>query len=114
MAEFYVTNFDAKITTQSKNFYNYPSPVEALETGPKFFGIGIIADQYGRRLNFDTRFGESGVYYQTKDEALASYAIAAISTGKSFAELLSLDKNNGGRTMNSLAGLESVPFGNKK
>lgn len=114
MAEFYVTNFDAKITTRGKHFYNYPSSEAALEAGPKFFGIGIIADRYGRRLNFDKRFGDSGVYYQTKDEALATYAIAAISTGRSFSELLSMDKKNKGKTMNSLSGLENVPFGNKR
>jgi hypothetical protein len=114
VAEFYVTNFDAKITTQGKHFYNYQSTEAALESGPKFFGIGIIADQFGRRLNFDKRFGESGLYYQTKDEALAAYAIAAISTGRSFSELLSIDKKNQGKNMNSLTGLESVPFGNKR
>lgn len=114
MAEFYVTNFDAKITTQGRHFYNYPSTEAALEAGPKFFGIGIIADQYGRRLNFDKRFGDAGVYYQTKDEALATYAIAAISTGRSFSELLSIDKKNKGKTVNSLSGLESVPFGNNR
>jgi hypothetical protein len=114
VAEFYVTNFDANITTQGKHFYNYASTEAALEAGPKFFGIGIIADQYGRRLNFDKRFGESGVYYQTKDEALAHYAIAAISTGRSFSELLSMDKKNQGKSVNSLSGLKSVPFGTGK
>jgi hypothetical protein len=114
MAEFYVTNFDANLTTAGKHFYNYTTPISALESGPKFFGIGIITDRHGRRLNFDKRFGDGGVYYQTKDEALATYAIAAISTGKTFAELLSQDKNNEGRTMNSLSGLENVPFGNKR
>lgn len=114
MAEFYVTNFDANLTTGGKHFYNYSTPLSALESGPKFFGIGIITDSHGRRLNFDKRFGDGGVYYQTKDEALATYAIAAISTGKSFAELLSLDRNNEGRSVNSLSGLEAVPFGNKK
>jgi hypothetical protein len=114
MAEFYVTNFDATLTTEGKHFYNYASPLGALEAGPKFFGIGIITDRHGRRLSFDKRFGEGGVYYQTKDEALATYAIAAISTGKSFTELLSMDKNNEGRAMNSLSGLENVPFGNKR
>lgn len=114
VAEFYVTNFDANITTQGKHFYNYASTESALEAGPKFFGIGIIADRYGRRLNFDKRFGESGVYYQTKDEALAHYAIAAISTGRSFKELLSMDKKNQGKSVNSLSGLKSVPFGTGK
>jgi hypothetical protein len=113
VAEFYVTNFDANLSTSGKHFYNYQSPVGALEAGPKFFGIGIITDGQGRRLSFDKRFGDGGVYYQTKDEALAAYAIASISTGRSFSELLSMDKRNKDKDISSLAGLENVPFGHR-
>lgn len=110
MAEFYVTNFDANLSTQAKHFYNYSSPERALEGGAKFFGLGIITDLQGRRLSFDKRFGNGGVYYQTKDEALATYAIAAISTGKSFSELLGLDKANDGKSLASFKDLQHIRF----
>lgn len=92
VAEFYVTNFDAKLSTRSPHFFNYGE--EALKGGAMFYGVGIVADKYGRRLAFDRRFGDEGLYFQTKEEAVALYAMASIATGKSIAELKQLDRNN--------------------
>ena len=92
IAEFYVTNFDAKLSTRSPHFFNYAE--DALKGGAMFYGVGIFADKYGRRLAFDRRFGDEGLYFQTKEEAVALYAMASIATGKSLAELKQLDRNN--------------------
>ncbi len=92
VAEFYVTNFDAKISTQTRHFYN--SPKQMLENSSMFFGVGIFADKYGRRLGFDERFGDAGVYFQTKNEVEALYLMASISSGKSIGQLKMLDRNN--------------------
>lgn len=92
IAEFYVTNFDAKLSTRSRHFFNYGD--DALKGGAMFYGVGIFADRFGRRLAFDKRIGDDGIYFQTKEEAKAIYAMAGIATGKSLAELKQLDRNN--------------------
>lgn len=92
VAEFYVTNFDAKLSTSGRHFFNYGD--DALKGGAMFYGVGIFADRFGRRLAFDRRFGDEGIYFQTKEEAKAIYAMAGIATGKSMAELRQLDRNN--------------------
>ena len=92
IAEFYVTNFDAKLSTGSPHFYTYDE--KALQKGGMFYGVGVYTDRFGRRLAFDRRFGDGGIYFQTKEEAVALYAMAGIATGRSLAELKQMDRNN--------------------
>ncbi len=54
----------------------------------------MICDSEGRRLKFDKRVGSNGIYYQTKSEAAALYAIAGLSANKSRDQLKELDRNN--------------------
>lgn len=88
VAEFYVTNFDAKLSTSSRQFYT-PS---ANSKGGMFFGVGVITDTDGRVLRFDTSSGVDGLYFQTKDLAKAIYGIASISTGMSIHQLMEIDR----------------------
>jgi hypothetical protein len=90
--EFYVTNFDTRLSTAGDHFYNYDR--NAVSRGAVFYGVGMICDRYGHRLRFDRRVGNDGIYYQTKSEAAALYAIAGLSSNKSRDQLMELDRNN--------------------
>ncbi|MES5100598.1 hypothetical protein ABUK73_20410 [Agrobacterium sp. BA1120] len=87
-AEFYVTNFDAKLDTSLRNFY---TPIDGASG--MFFGVGVVIDKTGRAKRFDLNHGKDGVYFQTKDLARAIYAIASISTGMSIEQLMEIDRN---------------------
>lgn len=94
-AEFHLTNFDARLDTRrNRKFYNSASIEEAVNGGAKFYGVAVLTDRFGNTLDFNRNVGDQGLYYQTKDKAIAAYAIAGISTGKSLSELKDLDRNN--------------------
>lgn len=88
-AEFYVTNFDAELSTTAHRFYTPKSD----QLGGMFFGIGVIQDGEGNVRSFDRRFGRKGLYFQTKDLTKAIYGIASISTGMTVKQLLEMEKN---------------------
>jgi len=98
-AEFYVTNFDAKLSTASPTFY---TPTE--RQGGMFFGVGVIIDDKGRPKRFDLHRGMDGMYFQTKDLAKAIYAIASISTGMSIEQLMEIDRTTNNSVKRSRAG----------
>lgn len=89
-AEFYVTNFDAKLSTTARRFYTPTSD----KLGGMFFGIGVIADERGKIKGFDYGNGRDGLFFQTKDITKAIYGIAAISTGMSVQQLMELDSSS--------------------
>lgn len=98
-AEFYVTNFNAQLSTTSKQFY-----MPTQKTGGMFFGVGVIIDEKGRQKRFDHRNGKEGMYFQTPDLGKAIYAIASISTGMSIEQLMDLDKSGNSSVKRSRAG----------
>jgi hypothetical protein len=98
-AEFYLTNFDAKLSTLSTKFYQ---PTD--RKGGMFFGVGVVVDQTGRRKRFDIDRGVDGMYFQTKDLGKAIYAIAAISTGMSIDQLMEIDRTSNNSVKRSRAG----------
>jgi hypothetical protein len=98
-AEFYVTNFDAQLSTATKQFY-----MPTNKAGGMFFGVGVIIDEQGRQKRFDRRNGMEGMYFQTKDLGKAIYAIASISTGMSVDQLMNIDKTDNNSVKRSRAG----------
>ncbi|NTF16980.1 hypothetical protein G6L37_00875 [Agrobacterium rubi] len=98
-AEFYVTNFDAKLDTASRSFY---TPTD--RKGGMFFGVGVIIDKTGRPKRFDRHSGREGMYFQTKDLGKAIYAIASISTGMSIEQLMEIDRNENNSVKRRSAG----------
>ena len=98
-AEFYVTNFDAKLDTTARSFYT-PTNLK----GGMFFGVGVIIDPSGRPKRFDLGRGIDGMYFQTKDLGKALYAIASISTGMSIEQLMEIDRTKNNSVKRSRAG----------
>jgi len=98
-AEFYVTNFDAKLDTAARSFY---TPTNGK--GGMFFGVGVIIDQSGRPKRFDLGCGIDGMYFQTKDLGKAIYAIASISTGMSIEQLMEVDRTENNSVKRSRIG----------
>jgi hypothetical protein len=98
-AEFYVTNFDAHLSTTTRSFY---TPTD--RKGGMFFGVGVVIDQAGRRKRFDHDKGVDGKYFQTKDLGKAIYAIASISTGMSIDQLMEIDRTDHNSVKRSRAG----------
>jgi hypothetical protein len=94
-AEFYVTNFDAELSTTAQRFYTPKSD----QLGGMFFGIGVIQDGAGNVRSFDRRLGRKGLYFQTKEITKAIYGIASISTGMTIEQLLEMEKNPAIRKM---------------
>lgn len=88
-AEFYVTNFDAELSTTARRFYTPKSEGQ----GGMFFGIGVIQDGDGNVRDFDRRSGRHGLYFQTNEIVKAIYAIASLSSGTSIEELVASEKN---------------------
>lgn len=98
-AEFYVTNFDAHLSTTTRTFY---TPTD--RKGGMFFGVGVVIDKAGRRKRFDHDRGIDGKYFQTKDLGKAIYAIASISTGMSIDQLMEIDRTDNNSVKRSRAG----------
>ncbi len=98
-AEFYVTNFDAHLSTTTRAFY---TPTD--RKGGMFFGVGVVIDKAGRRKRFDHDLGIDGKYFQTKDLGKAIYAIASISTGMSIEQLMEIDRTENNSVKRSRAG----------
>lgn len=98
-AEFYVTNFDAKLDTNARSFY---TPTN--RKGGMFFGVGVIIDKDGKPKRFDLAKGEDGMYFQTRDLGMAIYAIASISTGMSVDQLMAIDRTTNNSVKRSRSG----------
>lgn len=98
-AEFYVTNFDAQLSTTTRAFY---TPTD--RKGGMFFGVGVVIDKAGRRKRFDHDRGIDGKYFQTKDLGKAIYAIASISTGMSIEQLMEIDRTDNNSVKRSRTG----------
>lgn len=95
VAEFHLTNFDAHLSTErNKQFFSGKSIEEAVKGGALFYGVSVFTDRFGNTIDFDRRNGSRGLYFQTKDKAVAAYAMAGISTGKRLNELKEMDRKN--------------------
>lgn len=93
--EFHLTNFDATLDTrQNRKFYDMGSLEKSLKGGSLFYGVAVLTDRDGNTLDFNRNVGDRGLYYQTKDKAVATYAMAGISTGLSLNKLKEMDRKN--------------------
>ncbi len=94
-AEFHLTNFDAVLDTRrNRKFYDVASLERSVKSGGLFYGVAVLTDKDGNTLDFNRDVGKNGLYYQTKSQVEAAYAMAGISTGLSLNQLKEMDRKN--------------------